>query len=117
MLVADVTGRSPILDGWLLALGETPPIEPVTYSGGAAVRMLYPKRKGVLARVDGVEEAKSVPGVQVLLHVEPGDRLFERMDNSSCVGFTYCAGPDRLAARDAADLAASRLDFVVREDV
>jgi biotin carboxylase len=115
MLVTDVTGRSPILDGWLLALGETPQIEPVTHSGGAAVRMLYPSRRGTLARVDGVDAAKAVPGVQVLLHVEPGDPMLARMDNSSCVGFTYCNGPDRLAAQAAADEAAAHLDFVVEE--
>lgn len=116
MLVTDVTGRSPILDGWLLALGETPPIEPVTHAGGAAVRMIYPARRGTLARVDGVEKAEAVPGVQVLLHVEPGDKLLQRMDNSSCVGFTYCTGPDRLAAQAAADEAAAHLDFVTEEE-
>jgi biotin carboxylase len=113
MLVTDVTGRSPILDAWLLALGETPDIEPVTHSGGAAVRMIYPQRPGVLARVDGVDAAATVPGVELFLHVEPGDRLWERADNSSCVGFAYCKGPDRLAAQAAADKAAACLDFVV----
>lgn len=112
MLVTDVTGRSPILDAWLLALGERPPIEPVTWSGGAAVRMIYPGVKGVLERVDGIEEAGAVPGVEVLLHVHPGEHLMARMDNSSCVGFTYCAGDDREAAAAAVDEAASRLRFV-----
>ncbi|MFF1653242.1 ATP-grasp domain-containing protein [Streptomyces sp. NPDC058255] len=116
MLVTDVTGRSPILDAWLLTIGEVPPIEPVRHSGGAAVRMIYPQRRGVLKRVDGVEAAASVPGVQVLLHVEPGDHLLQRMDNSSCVGFTYCNGPDRLEAQALADKAAAYLDFVVEED-
>ena len=116
MLVTDVTGRSPILDAWLLAIGEVPPIEPVVHNGGAAVRMIYPKRPGILKRIDGVEAASAVPGVQVLLHAEKGDALLQRMDNSSCVGFTYCAGPDRLAARALADQAAGFLDFVVEED-
>ncbi|MCE7008164.1 ATP-grasp domain-containing protein [Kibdelosporangium philippinense] len=116
MLVTDVTGRSPILDAWVLALGGTPQIEPVTHSGGAAVRMIYPTRRGVLKRVDGIESAQAVPGVEVLLHVEPGDKLLQRMDNSSCVGFTYCKGPDRLTAQKAADEAAACLDFVVEED-
>lgn len=116
MLVTDVTGRSPILDAWLLAIGETPRIEPVTHSGGAAVRMLYPAKRGVLQRVDGIEAASAVPGVQVLLHVEKGDRLLQRMDNSSCVGFTYCSGPDRLEAQALADKAAAFLDFVVEEE-
>jgi len=115
MLVTDVTGRSPILDAWLLALGETPPIEPVTHSGGAAVRMLYPTERGVLRRIDGIDAAAAVPGVQVLLSIEPGDKVLQRMDNSSCVGFTYCNGPDRLAAAAAADKAAACLDFVVDE--
>ncbi|WP_369261022.1 ATP-grasp domain-containing protein [Streptomyces sp. R35] len=116
MLVTDVTGRSPILDAWLLAIGEVPPIEPVTHSGGAAVRMIYPQRRGTLKRVDGVRAASAVPGVQVLLHVEKGDHLLQRMDNSSCVGFTYCNGPDRLEAQALADKAAAYLDFVVEED-
>ncbi|MEX0170869.1 ATP-grasp domain-containing protein [Streptomyces sp. LMG1-1-1.1] len=116
MLVTDVTGRSPILDAWLLTIGEVPPIEPVVHNGGAAVRMIYPQRRGTLVRVDGVEAASAVPGVQVLLHVEKGDHLLQRMDNSSCVGFTYCAGPDRLEAQALADKAAGYLDFVVEED-
>ncbi|MDC0769540.1 ATP-grasp domain-containing protein [Streptomyces sp. HD] len=116
MLVTDVTGRSPILDAWLLAIGEVPPIEPVVHRGGAAVRMIYPERRGTLKRVDGIEAASAVPGVQVLLHVEPGDKLLQRMDNSSCVGFTYCNGPDRLEAQALADKAAGFLDFVVEED-
>ncbi|MFG2114927.1 ATP-grasp domain-containing protein [Streptomyces sp. NPDC048718] len=116
MLVTDVTGRSPILDAWLLTIGEVPPIEPVVHRGGAAVRMIYPARRGTLKRVDGVEAAEAVPGVQVLLHVEKGDKLLQRMDNSSCVGFTYCTGPDRLEARALADKAAACLDFVVEED-
>ncbi|MFG2311404.1 ATP-grasp domain-containing protein [Streptomyces sp. NPDC048566] len=116
MLVTDVTGRSPILDAWLLAIGEVPAIEPVRHSGGAAVRMIYPQRRGVLKRVDGVEAAAAVPGVQVLLHVEKGDHLLQRMDNSSCVGFTYCNGPDRLEAQALADKAAAHLDFVVEDE-
>ncbi|MFJ5829682.1 ATP-grasp domain-containing protein [Streptomyces sp. NPDC093089] len=116
MLVTDVTGRSPILDAWLLTIGEVPPIEPVVHNGGAAVRMIYPQRRGTLLRVDGVDDAAAVPGVQVLLHVEKGDHLLQRMDNSSCVGFTYCAGPDRLEAQALADKAAALLDFVVEED-
>jgi biotin carboxylase len=116
MLVTDVTGRSPILDAWLLSIGEVPPIEPVVHNGGAAVRMVYPERRGTLKRIDGVEAASAVPGVQVLLHVEKGDRLLQRMDNSACVGFTYCNGPDRLEAQALADKAAGFLDFVVEED-
>ncbi|MFE2828136.1 ATP-grasp domain-containing protein [Streptomyces sp. NPDC059271] len=115
MLVTDVTGRSPILDAWLLTIGEVPAIEPVRHSGGAAVRMIYPQRRGVLERVDGAEAAASVPGVQVLLHVEKGDHLLQRMDNSACVGFTYCSGPDRLEAQALADKAAAHLDFVVED--
>lgn len=112
MLVTDVTGRSPILDAWLLALGQEPPVEPVTWTGGAAVRMVYPGVKGVLERVEGVAEAAAVPGVEVLLHVHPGEHLMARMDNSSCVGFTYCAADDVETAAAAVDEAAARLRFV-----
>lgn len=112
MLVADVTGRSPILDAWLLAVGETPAVEPVTWTGGAAVRMLYPKATGRLLRIEGVEEAAAVTGVQVLLHAHEGDELMTRMDNSSCVGFTYATAEDVETARRAADEAAAKLAFV-----
>lgn len=117
MLVTDVTGRSPILDAWLLTIGVTPPIDPVVHRGGAAVRMIYPTRRGTLSHVDGLEAAAAVENVQVLLHVEKGDHLLQRMDNSSCVGFTYCNGPDRVAAQELADKAAALLDFVVEEDL
>lgn len=112
MLVTDVTGRSPILDAWLLAVGETPAVEPVTWTGGAAVRMLYPEAPGRLQRVEGVEEAAADPDVQVLLHVHEGEELMARMDNSSCVGFTYATAEDVETARRAADEAAAKLVFV-----
>jgi hypothetical protein len=115
MLVTDVTGHSPILDGWLLALGVEPSTEPVTWTGGAAVRMIYPTERGRLVRVEGVEEASSVPGVELLLHVHEGEMLLERMDNSSCVGFTYGVADDVDAAREATDKAAAQLRFVVED--
>jgi biotin carboxylase len=112
MLVTDVTGRSPILDAWLLALGERPAVEPVTWTGGAAVRMLYPTTAGTLLRVDGVDDAASDPDVQVLLHVHEGEQLMARMDNSSCVGFTYATADDPATAAAIADAAAGKLTFV-----
>lgn len=111
MLVTDVTGHSPILDGWLLALGLDPALGKVHHQGGAAVRMVYPPEAGRLSRVEGIAEAEAEPDVKVILHVHPGDLLWEHPDNSSCVGFCYSAGTDRLAARDAADRAAARLRF------
>ncbi|MFC7490494.1 MULTISPECIES: ATP-grasp domain-containing protein [unclassified Knoellia] len=117
MLVTDVTGRSPILDAWLLALGEQPAVEPVTWTGAAAVRMLYPGATGPLRRIEGVEEAAADPAVQVLLHVHEGEELMARMDNSSCVGFTYATADDVDSARDIADAAAAKLNFVGSEHV
>jgi hypothetical protein len=87
----------------------------VVHRGGAAVRLLYPARRGVLRRIDGLDAARAIPGVQMLLHVQPGDRLRERDDNSASAGFAYANGPDRLAAQTAADRAAACLDFVVEE--
>jgi biotin carboxylase len=113
MLVTDVTGRSPILDAWLLALGEVPAIEPVTWTGGAAVRMLYPSTPGSLRRVNGVDDAAADPDVQVLLHIHEGEQLLGRMDNSSCVGFTYATAHDAQTAAAIADDAAAKLTFVV----
>lgn len=115
MLVTDVTGHSPILDGWSLALGVVPQLEPVTQSGGAAVRMVYPPDPGELIEVRGVAEAEAEPGVSVFLHVHPGDQLWERADNSACVGYCYSAGTDLEEARAAADRAAARLRFPVKE--
>ncbi|WP_299446069.1 ATP-grasp domain-containing protein [uncultured Phycicoccus sp.] len=112
MLVTDVTGRSPILDAWLLAVGEVPDVAPVTWTGGAAVRMLYPQATGALQRVDGVEAAAADPAVQVLLHVHEGEELMARMDNSSCVGFTYATAEDPATAAAIADDAAAKLTFV-----
>ncbi|MGL5865495.1 MAG: ATP-grasp domain-containing protein [Dermatophilaceae bacterium] len=112
MLVTDVTGRSPILDAWLLAVGERPAVEPLTWTGGAAVRMLYPQTTGTLQRVEGIQDAAADPNVRVLLHVHEGEPLMARMDNSSCVGFTYATAADVDSARRIADAAAAKLTFV-----
>lgn len=115
MLVADVTGRSPILDAWSLAIGVRPAVEDIQEIGGAAVRMLYPAVSGVLDRIDGIEEAAGVNGVEVLLHVHPGESLMTRTDNSSCIGFTYCVADSIEEAKTRADRAAGQLTFVTTD--
>lgn len=62
-------------------------------ASAAGVAMLYPPRAGTLSRVDGVEAAEAVPGVEsVDLTLRPGAEVRPLPDSSRYLGFVFARG-------------------------
>jgi biotin carboxylase len=95
-----------------LAVGRRPVLEQ-TAAQHASVRFMVPPRAGVLAGIDGLEDAGRLPGVvDVQLYRRAGDRLRpcgdfrDRAGHAVAVGDTAAAaGARAAAARDAVRLA------------
>lgn len=70
-------------------------------ASAAGVAMLYPPKAGTLSRVDGIEAAEAVPGVEsVDLTLRPGAEVRPLPDSSRYLGFVFARGdsPDDVEA-------------------
>ena len=96
------------------AIGEDdPPRAPLPLAGGVVRFLLAPP--GRLERIEGLEEARALPGVQ-LAHVyrEPGDLLPRVARGADRAGFVLATGTTRDEALAAAGRARDAIRFVVR---
>lgn len=74
-----------------IALGEKPDIT-IKWNKGSAIRYFHQK-KGVIKRIDGVDEAKSIPGiVQVSIVHNVGEQISEINNSGSRMGFVIAQG-------------------------
>jgi len=81
----------------------------------ASIRVLIADRTGTITVVDGVEAARSVPGVvEVSVACAPGQQVMSRHSFRDRLGYVIAAAPDPAAAARAADLALTALRIVVR---
>jgi biotin carboxylase len=113
-MIEDVGGTNPFLDSMLCAIGEVPPI-PVLDHGGAAIAILYPLDAGVVESIDGVEEARSAPGVRfVHLYAGAGDLAHAPVNNYSSLGCVYAWGEDAADALVNAESGLSKITVRVR---
>lgn len=91
-----------------LALGEKPDIRPSLHCG-SAIRYFH-QHAGIVKGIDGVDEAKRLPGVQQISIVHGvGERITEIMDSGSRMGFVIAQGTD---AGDAAAKCEAALDAI-----
>ncbi|HEV2688031.1 MAG TPA: ATP-grasp domain-containing protein [Bryobacteraceae bacterium] len=82
--------------------------------GAAGVMMIPIPREGVYVAVEGLEEAKSQPGIEdVIITAKQGQKLIPLPEGNSYLGFIFarCKSPD--AAEQALRAAHSRLRFEV----
>jgi cysteine synthase/biotin carboxylase len=91
-----------------LATGREPEVDCVP-DGCAAIRFLTAPRPGVLAEVDGLDQARALPGVtRVTVTAQVGDRVAPPTDAYGRLGYVIARGASRtevLASLDAADAA------------
>lgn len=93
-----------------MALGETPDISP-RHSRGAAIRYLLPP-KGRIASIDGVAEARAMPGVvRWELALEPGGDFSGVRSSLDRPGFVIAEGADAAEADARARAAVRRVVF------
>jgi hypothetical protein len=80
----------------------------------AGVMMIPIPRAGRLERVSGVEEARSVPGVEdVVISAHPGQQLVPLPEGSRYLGFLFSRAETPAAAERALRDAHSRLTFEI----
>lgn len=109
-MVRDICGRDPHLDSKLLAVGGRPLPPTGEPRGAAAVVVVYPPAgAGVLAGIDGVDDARALPGVRVTVLAEPGDEVWHRVDNSGRVALVQAYADGPVSALALAERAAARL--------
>ena len=94
-----------------VAVGDVPDLPPRA-GQAAAVRILHPG-PGVVRAVEGVDRARSLPGVDgVSVRVRPGDRLGPREGTGQEAGHVIAVGttPDQARERLAAAVAEVRIE-------
>ncbi len=112
-LVALATGID-LSRAWLdAAAGGRPALEP-SRAGCASIRFLISPAAGRLARVEGEEEARAVPGVtEVLVTARPGALLAPAVDAYGRLGHAIAAGASREAVAAAAETGTRAIRFVL----
>ena len=96
----------------IIALGEKPDIEPTLHCG-SAIRY-FKQHAGVIKSVEGVEEAKSTPGVKQLAFVhKTGERITEITDSRARMGFVITQGKDANDAAEKAEVALNKTKVVI----
>jgi biotin carboxylase len=89
---------------------------PVVRAGGAAGVMMIPiPRRGIYRGIEGLDAARSVPGVSgVSMTVEPGQIIAPPPDGASYLGFIFSRAAGPAEAEDALRIAHRRLRFDIR---
>jgi hypothetical protein len=84
----------------------------------SGVMMIPIPRRGLYRRVDGVEEARAVPGVEdIQITAKPDTMLVPLPEGRSYLGFVFARGEDADAVDRALRAAHARLQFVIDRDL
>lgn len=84
----------------------------------SGVMMIPIPRRGVFRRVDGVDEARTVSGVEdVQITAKPETVLVPLPEGKSYLGFIFARGPEPAVVERALRDAHSRLQFVIEREV
>lgn len=113
-LVPRSTGVDMVGSAIRLALGEPPDLSSCTRHKGAAIRYLTPP-PGIVYAVEGVEEARSLPGVEVIhVAVRPGDLVSEVNSSLTRAGHVIAEGDNAETAIRNAEAACARITIATR---
>ncbi|MGW0737097.1 pyridoxal-phosphate dependent enzyme [Streptomyces sp. NPDC002851] len=106
-----------LLDAQLrAAVGRTPHLD-ARPGPHAAIRFLLPERAGRLERVDGVDEARAVPGVEdVVITARPGSEVRPVRDAYDRLGFVIATGDTHEQVTKACAEALRQIDIVTTDD-
>jgi biotin carboxylase len=96
-----------------LALGED--VSAIQREPAAAGVMMIPvPEAGILTSVEGLEEARAVPGVdEIVITAKPGQKLIPLPEGSSYPGFIFARGDSPAFVERALRSAHSKLNFVI----
>ena len=114
-LVPEATGVNLLKAALKLAIGQNPDLESLqpTRNRAVAVRYFFPDT-GRVAKVNGVKEARSLPGVTELITTyESGDRIPEIKCHADRGGWVVSSGTTRNEAVSTAEKAISTVEFEI----
>ncbi len=95
-----------------IALGETPDLTQ-HHAKGAAIRY-FPQHAGEVLRIDGLETARSMPGVRQISIVHGiGERITDVTDSGSRMGFVIAEGKDAADAAQKCEAALGVIDVQI----
>jgi biotin carboxylase len=95
-----------------IACGECPDIEP-KFDGGSAIRY-FSVPCGVIASIDGVDDAKKIPGVREISFVKGvGDTVSDIGSSTDRVGFVIASGETASDAMRACECAIAKIKISV----
>ena len=98
------------------ALGEAPG-DWRRESDPSGVMMIPIPRPGILRRVDGVDAAREVPGIDdIRITAKPDQRLVPLPEGASYLGFIFARAPRVAAVEQALGAAHARLTFVIEPE-
>lgn len=107
-------GTGHTLEAMVLAHAAAIPLQVKPQTEAAGVMMLPIVQSGCLRRVEGILEARRVPGIEdVVIAVREGYELISLPEGSSYLGFLFARGSDPAAAESALREAYSKLNVVV----
>jgi len=94
------------------AVGKPLPIEP--QDGGAGVLMIPVSEAGILRRVEGINRARAVPGIEdIVISIRDGYELVPLPEGGSYLGFIFAHAASPAEAEAALRAAHAELDIVV----
>jgi len=90
----------------------------VREAAASAVMMIPIPRRGVFRRVEGVDAAREIDGIdEVTITAKPDGVLVPLPEGRSYLGFIFARGPSAAAAERALRLAHARLRFVIEREI
>ena len=112
--VVEAVSGYDIVGNWTrLCLGD--PIEDVTVASKGVVLRFYAAARGKLIGVTGLDDAKTIEGIETGLFLKPGDIVPELETDGSRTGWMIACGEDREQAIARADKASGLVKFSVEE--
>lgn len=116
MLVPESTGVNLLEAAISLATGKAPEIEKLKphFERGVAVRYMFPP-EGILISIEGVEEARKIPGVlELVTLVKPGEKVGVIRSHADRAGWVVAVGNNRKEAVQIVEKAINSVVFNVK---
>lgn len=110
-------GSNDIRAALKLAVGMPLDMEDIRHkwSKGSAVRAVFPEA-GVIRQIEGVAEAKAMPGVaEVFIWCKPGDKVGPYHNSADRVAYVIAEGEDTMTAIANAELATKQIQITTEQ--
>lgn len=97
--------------------GEEPPAQPAAAPRAAAIWMERATTLGEVESVDGIEDARAVPGVRTVINVNAGDQVYELRSSWDRIAGVIAEGPTQADALTSAKQGLAKVRIKVRPGI